>query len=366
MSRIAFKPLRIEGSTSFADGEFGFESRFGNYGIKKNGVISVKGRGPSTWKNLDAPVRIYGAEVIGAPFHDDGSTASSTAGLAANPVAYDRTFGMYIPAPSINKNPFKAYGANDEFIYNNYSSHETVAGAAGTGVGSAYAPVKRNRASKAVLTFQNTDAQGAAFTDYYRCYYDIGIENFFTDSPYRDMDASYATAYSTAYLILTGSVVGGPAGQRTFVNVGRNSNGAYWGLHNYSRVDTNNDGIADTTAVNFAQRYLAGVGYAGFPESGSAQYTSGLVAAEGVGYSGSSSNLQYQMYENMYLDDASLGSGVAPIPRREAFVNQYKASWLVPVSSVGGNNNTFRIYNWGFADLIIEGFGIVYMNKPNL
>jgi hypothetical protein len=381
MARIIMKPLQLNGlsdaQSRLQDGEIGFDTRFGTFFGKYNGTVVSSAAGPSNWKPLSTPVRVYGAEVIGAPFADynNGRSNIGPNAVDTNPVVWSNEFGCYIPASSINKNPFKAYGAKNEFIYKEYSLHETVVGAAGFALGSAFAPVKRRRDTKTSLSFQN-NASGTPVTDYYRCYYDIPIENFFCNGPSRDLNASHTTANATAYLIMTGSVCGGPDQySRTFATVGHGANGSHSGYYNYNRIlapDVNGgqpdypDGT-NTTQYNFTQRRMyngANTYYCGDPEVGDAQYTTGLCAIQGQDYS-SGGNGMYSSYRNDFPDGYP-AVGTDPVPRQNAGFNSYKASWIIPIGYIGGSMNTLRLYNWGFADLIIEGYGIAYMSKPRL
>ena len=307
------------------------------------------------WNTL-APtsrIRIFPAMKIGHPWADGSLVNADENGK--NPIVWDNDAGGYRPADSINKNPFIEWGAVDEW-------NALTEGNSGTGIGSAYSPVLMNPVTGEPLTF--TNAMGE--TDYYRCYADFSTDGIpvmgrRTLLPYEDL---HAISNRKAYLVMSGSVVGHPDRvARTFVNVGKTSQGSYSATHSFQLQDLNGDGNWDTVVLNWARphicRHASADTTCGNPAAGDAQSSTGLVAVQGQGAGNTSI---HRNFSNVTTEQLATDPTLVPIPYTDTPSNIYQSVWAIPVGDLAAANNLrWRVYNWGFTGLIVEGWGLAYM-----
>lgn len=307
------------------------------------------------WNTL-APtsrIRIFPAMKIGHPWADGSLVDASADGK--NPVVWDNDAGGYRPADSINKNPFIEWGAIDEW-------NALTTGDKGTGIGTAYSPVLRNPTNGQPLSFTNAAGQ----TDYYRCYADFSTDGVPVWGRRRlvPFDDLHSISGRKAYLVMSGSVVGHPDRlSRTFVNVGKTSEGSWSNTHDHRRQDLNGDGIVESTVNNWARPRLARHASAdttcGNPAAGDAQSSTGLVAVQGQAYNGTSI---HRNFSNATTEQLLADPTIVPVPYTDTPSNSYQAVWAIPVGDLATDSSVrWRVYNWGFTGLIVEGWGLAYM-----
>ena len=54
---------------------------------------------------------------------------------------------------------------------------------------------------------------------------------------------------------------------------------------------------------------------------------------------------------------------IVPVPFTNTDSSIYQAAWAIPVGDLAvANNLRWRVYNWGFTGLIVEGWGLAYMS----
>jgi hypothetical protein len=307
------------------------------------------------WNTL-APtsrIRIFPAMKIGHPWADGTLVNASDNGK--NPIVWDNDAGGYRPADSINKNPFIEWGAIDEW-------NALTTGDKGTGIGSAYAPVLRNPTTGQPLSFTNAAGQ----TDHYRCYTDfstdgIPVQGYLRLLPFDDL---HSISGRKAYLVMSGTVVGAPdRAARTFVNVAKTSVGSHSPTHNHQRQDLNGDGIVETTVNNWARprlaRHASADTFCGNPAAGDAPSSTGLVAVQGQHYNAASGS---RNFSNASTEQLQADPTIVPVPYTDTPTNNYQAVWVIPVGDLPPFSSTvWRLYNWGYTGLIVEGWGLAYM-----
>lgn len=307
------------------------------------------------WNTL-APtsrIRIFPAMKIGHPWADGSLVDASADGK--NPVVWDNDAGGYRPADSINKNPFIEWGAIDEW-------NALTTGDKGTGIGTAYSPALRNPTNGQPLSFTNAAGQ----TDYYRCYADFSTDGIPVWGMRRllPFDDLHSISNRKAYLVMSGSVVGHPdRAARTFVNVGKTSIGSFSSTHSFERQDLNGDGIVESTVHNWARPRLARHASAdtvcGNPAAGDSQSSTGLIAVQGQHYNATSG---HRNFSNATTEQLLADPTIVPIPYTDTPSNNYQAVWAIPVGDLATySSHVWRLYNWGFTGLIVEGWGLAYM-----
>ena len=307
------------------------------------------------WNTL-APtsrIRIFPAMKIGHPWADGTLVNADEAGK--NPIVWDNDAGGYRPADSINKNPFIEWGAIDEW-------NALTTGDKGTGIGTAYSPVLMNPTNGQPLSFTNAAGQ----TDYYRCYADFSTDGIPVLASRRlaPFDDLHSISNRKAYLVMSGSVVGHPdRTARTFVNVGKTAIGSYSSTHNYQRQDLNSDGIVETPVNNWARprlaRHASADTFCGNPAAGDSQSSTGLIAVQGQHYNATSG---HRNFSNATTDQLVADPTIVPVPYTDTPSNNYQAVWAIPVGDFPTySSHVWRVYNWGFTGLIVEGWGLAYM-----
>ena len=307
------------------------------------------------WNTL-APtsrIRIFPAMKIGHPWADGTLVNADESGK--NPIVWDNEAGGYRPADSINRNPFIEWGAIDEW-------NALTTGDKGTGIGTAYSPVLMNPTNGQPLSFTNAAGQ----TDHYRCYADFSTDGIPVLASRRlaPFDDLHSISNRKAYLVMSGSVVGHPdRTARTFVNVGKTAIGSYSSTHNYQRQDLNSDGIVETTVNNWARprlaRHASADTYCGNPAAGDSQSSTGLIAVQGQHYNATSG---HRNFSNATTEELLADSTIVPIPYADTPSNNYQAVWAIPVGDFPTySSHVWRVYNWGFTGLIVEGWGLAYM-----
>lgn len=307
------------------------------------------------WNTL-APtsrIRIFPAMKIGHPWADGSLSAADENGK--NPIVWDNEAGGYRPADSINKNPFIEWGAIDEW-------NALTEGDKGTGIGTAYSPVLMNPTNGQPLSFTNAAGQ----TDYYRCYADFSTDGIPVIASRRlaPFDDLHSISNRKAYLVMSGSVVGHPdRTARTFVNVGKTAVGSYSSTHNYQRQDLNGDGIVESTVHNWARprmaRHASADTFCGNPAAGDSQSSTGLIAVQGQHYNATSG---HRNFSNATTEQLLADPTIIPIPYTDTPSNNYQAVWAIPVGDFPTySSHVWRLYNWGYTGLIVEGWGLAYM-----
>lgn len=307
------------------------------------------------WNTL-APtsrIRIFPAMKIGHPWADGSLSAADENGK--NPIVWDNDAGGYRPADSINKNPFIEWGAIDEW-------NALTEGDKGTGIGTAYSPVLMNPTNGQPLTFTNAAGQ----TDYYRCYADFSTDGIPVIASRRlaPFDDLHSISNRKAYLVMSGSVVGHPdRTARTFVNVGKTAIGSYSSTHNYQRQDLNGDGIVESTVHNWARprmsRHASADTFCGNPAAGDSQSSTGLIAVQGQHYN---ATWGHRNFSNATTEQLLADPTIVPIPYTDTPSNNYQAVWAIPVGDFPTySSHVWRLYNWGYTGLIVEGWGLAYM-----
>ena len=307
------------------------------------------------WNTL-APtsrIRIFPAMKIGHAWADGSLSAADENGK--NPIVWDNDAGGYRPADSINKNPFIEWGAIDEW-------NALTEGDKGTGIGTAYSPVLMNPTNGQPLSFTNAAGQ----TDYYRCYADFSTDGIPVIASRRlaPFDDLHSISNRKAYLVMSGSVVGHPdRTARTFVNVGKTAIGSYSSTHNYQRQDLNGDGIVESTVHNWARprmsRHASADTFCGNPAAGDSQSSTGLIAVQGQHYNATSG---HRNFSNATTEQLLADPTIVPIPYTDTPSNNYQAVWAIPVGDLATySSHVWRLYNWGYTGLIVEGWGLAYM-----
>jgi hypothetical protein len=307
------------------------------------------------WNTL-APsdrIRIFPAMTIGHPWADGSRVNASDDDK--NPIVWDNYAGGYRPDDSINRNPFIEWGAIDEW-------NAQTEGDQGTGYGSAYAPVLMDPTNGQPLTFTNSSGQ----TDYYRCYADFSTDGVpvWAARRLQPFDDLHSISGRKAYLVMSGSVVGHPdRAARTFVNVGKTSNGSYSSTHSYQRQDLNGDGIVESTVRNWARprmaRHSSADTYCGNPDAGDSPSSTGLIAVQGQHYN---TTAGHRNFSNATTEELAANPTIVPAPYTDTPTNNYQAVWAIPVGDLATFSNVrWRVYNWGFTGLIVEGWGLAYM-----
>lgn len=334
-----------------------------------------------SWTVLGTRQQIFPAGIIGNGWADGGYGSNQTityngqtytifgaadatdSNNGGNQRQWSNEYGTYIPSPA--KNPWYEWGAADSYGTSAGNATERLAGsgAHGAGIGSAYAPVLRKKSDYSLITFTNAQSQ----TDYYRCYWDIDL----TAYPIQDRLQANPAANSlnngrTLYLVMSGSITNHPDQlARTWCSVTLNHVGSYNGTWGFNVFDTDGNGSVDVITSNFSRPHVAvpwsSGADAGVPQTGDAGYTCATVAVEGTHYGGGA----ITSFTTGYNKNYELNPDFVPTPNTTTGTNQYQNMWLIPIgtSRLNMSSTYLRVYNWGYATMVIEAWGFAYGPK---